>query len=518
VISRLFGHVMHHVAARQGWRAGATALGLGVLAAAALPPVHAVPVLLLAVPGLLVLIGAAPGARAAAWRGVAFGLGHHMAGLYWITEAVLVEAARFFWLVPIAVPFVAFVLALFLAPVAVAAWWAPPGWPRLLVFAGAWTLAELARGIMFTGFPWNLMGSVWAFDAIALQGAAYVGVHGLSLATMLLAGLPLMAGRRPVAMGGGAVVLAGVLGVARLLAAEPAPHPVALRIVQGNVPQGQKWSDGLRAQHFRRHLALTANAAPAGPGETTVVVWPETASPYLLATDAVAREAAASVLPEGGLLLAGTVRVERPPFQAFNSLVGLDHLGELRAVFDKAHLVPFGEYVPLRAWLPLETIVRGNVDFSAGPGPRSIDPGVAGVPPFSPLICYEIIFSGRVVARDAPRPQWLLNVTNDAWFGNSAGPRQHLAAARLRAVEEGLPVVRAANTGISAVFDSRGREVARLGLGVTGSIAAPLPAVWGATLFSHTGVWGPTLLAFVVTGLGACLARRGQPPGRVAHK
>jgi apolipoprotein N-acyltransferase len=499
---------MAHIAARQGWRAGATALGLGALAAAALPPVHALPVLLLAVPGLLVLIGTAPTSRAAAWRGIAFGLGHHMAGLYWITEAVLVEAARFFWLVPIAVPFVAFVLALFLAPVAVAARWAPPGWPRLLVFAGSWTLAELARGVVLTGFPWNLIGTVWAFDAVALQGAAYVGVHGLSLATMVLSGLPLLGGWRPLAMGAGAVALALALGVARLLAPEPAPHPVALRIVQGNVPQGQKWTDALRAGNFRKHLALTANAPPAAPGETTVVIWPETASPYLLATDAVAREAAASVLPEGGLLLAGTVRVERPPFQVFNSLVGLDHLGQVRAVFDKAHLVPFGEYVPLRGVLPLETIVRGNVDFTAGPGPRTIDPQVAGVPPFSALICYEVIFPGQVVARDAPRPEWLVNVTNDAWFGNSAGPRQHLAAARLRAVEEGLPVVRAANTGISAVFDSRGREVARLGLGVTGSIAAPLPAAWPGTVFAHTGVWGPFGLALVVLGLGVWRGRR----------
>jgi apolipoprotein N-acyltransferase len=498
---------MAHIASRRGWRGFATALGLGAVSAAALPPVHAVPVLLFAIPGLLALIGAAPSARAAAWRGFGFGLGHHLFGLYWITEAVLVEAARFFWLVPIAVPFVAGVLALFLAPVAALAWRAAPGWPRLLVFAGSWVLAELARGTVFTGFPWNLVGTVWAFDAIALQGAAFVGVHGLSLATLLLAGLPSVGGWRTLLVGAASLLLAGAFGVARLIVPEPAPHAVAIRVIQGNIPQGQKWTEALRVQHFRKYLALTLDAPPAAPGETTVVVWPETASPFLLATDPVAREAAAGVLPEGGLLLAGTVRVERTPFQVFNSLVAIDHQGVLRETFDKAHLVPFGEYVPLRHWLPIETIVRGNVDFSAGPGLRTIDPGVAGVPPFSALICYEVIFPGRVVAADAARPgfpaaAWLVNVTNDAWFGNSAGPRQHLAAARLRAVEEGLPVVRAANTGISAVFDARGREVARLGLGQAGVVATPLPAAQPPPLFARTGVWGPGLLACVVLALG----------------
>lgn len=493
---------MAHIASRQGWRGFATALGLGALSAAALPPVHAVPVLLFAIPGLLALLGAAPTARAAAWRGFGFGLGHHLFGLYWITEAVLVEAARFFWLVPIAVPFVAGVLALFLAPVASLAWWAPPGWPRLLVLSGTWVISELARGVVFTGFPWNLVGTVWAFDAIPLQGAAFVGVHGLSLATLLLAGLPAVGSWRTLSAGAIAVVLVGALGVARLVVPEPAPHPVAIRVIQGNIPQGQKWTEALRVEHFRKYLALTLNAPPAEPGNTTVVVWPETASPFLLATDDVARLAAAGVLPDGGLLLAGTVRVERTPFQVFNSLVAIDHQAVLREQFDKAHLVPFGEFVPLRRWLPIETIVRGNVDFSAGPGLRTIDPGVPGVPPFSALICYEVIFPGQVVAGGALRPGWLVNITNDAWFGNSAGPRQHLAAARLRAVEEGLPVVRAANTGISAVFDSRGREVARLGLGQAGVVATPLPASLVPTLFARTGVWGPALLACVVLVLG----------------
>ena len=497
--------IANHLRTRTGWRANATALGFGVLAAAALPPLFAVPLVWLAIPGLLLLVDAAPSWRAAGRRCFAFGLGHHVAGLFWITEALIIEAERAWFLIPVAVPAVAAALAVFMAPSGIAAWYARPGWPRILAFAGAWSLGEIARSYVLTGFPWNLVATVWAFNAAPMQAAAFVGVHGLSLATMIVAALPSL-GRRGFAVAGAMLLAGAALGVARLWPEEHAPAPVALRIVQGNIAQGTKWDDALRAQHFRKYLALTANAPPAGPDETMVVIWPETASPYLLASDSVAQQAAASVLPEGALLLAGSVRIEREPqLQVYNSMVVLDAGAALRDVFDKAHLVPFGEYVPLREFLPLPRIVRATLDFSAGPGPRSIDAGIAGVPPFGPLICYEAIFPGQVVAEGA-RPGWLVNITNDAWFGRVSGPWQHLAAARFRAVEEGLPLARAANTGISAVFDSRGREVARLGLGATGVIAAPLPAALPPTLFAQTGVWLPALLAMFA--LAAGLARR----------
>jgi apolipoprotein N-acyltransferase len=492
--------IVAHLQGRRGWRASATALGLGVLAAGALPPFHAVPLLWLAIPGLLVLIDAAPDWRAAGWRAFAFGIGHHIAGLFWITEALLIEAERAGFLIPVAVPAVSAALAAFLAPAGIAAFLAAPGWRRVLAFAGAWSLGEIARTYVLTGFPWNLAGTVWAFGAAPMQGAAWVGLHGLSLATMIVAALPIL-GWRGMAAAAALLAAGAGLGVARLWPEEPAPAPVAIRIVQGNIAQGAKWDDTLRLQHFRKYLALTANAPPAEAGETMVVVWPETASPYDLANDAVAREAAAMALPDGGLLLAGSVRVERQPTLAvFNSLVALDSDGRVVDRFDKAHLVPFGEYVPLRSILPLPTVVRSTLDFSAGPGPRTIDAGLSGVPAFGPLICYEAIFPGNVVA-PGERPGWLVNITNDAWFGKISGPWQHLAAARFRAVEEGLPLVRAANTGISAVFDSRGRTVARLGLGATGVVAAPLPASAPPTLFAQTGVWVPAMLAmFALVG------------------
>ncbi len=343
------------------------AFGLGLLSALALPPVHAVPVLLVAIPGLLALAGRAPGWRRAGWLGFAWGWGHGLAGVYWVTHAILTDVATFWWLVPLAAPALAIPLGLFVVPPVLVAWALPAGWPRLLGFAGAWVLAELARGILFTGFPWNLLGTVWAFDALPVQGAALFGVHGLSLLTVLLAGLPLLAGWRPWA--GAALVLAGLAGFGgwRLAQPGPPPQPVQLVLVQGNVPQEVKWREDQRMPIFRRYLELTESAArtaaAVAPDSRVAVIWPETASPFLLAQDPEARRLAAAALPPGGLLLAGTVRAEWAADGAlsavYNSLVVLDEAGAVGALYDKAHLVPFGEYMPLAGLLPIRLVTGG---------------------------------------------------------------------------------------------------------------------------------------------------------------
>lgn len=507
--------LLSHIEARRGWRALATAFGLGALAALALPPVHAVPVLLLSIPGLILLAGAAPDWRRAALIGLAWGWGHHVAGLYWITHAILTEADRFWWLVPVAVPALALPLGAFVALPAVAARLSAPGWPRILAFAAAWTAAEMLRGVMFTGFPWNLLGTVWAFGALPLQAAAWIGVHGLSLATAVLAALPVLGWRRAWAPGLALVLGFGLFGLVRLWPQEPAPQPVALVLVQGNVAQEAKWREETRWPIFRRYLELSRqgleNAAQEAPADARpVVIWPETASPFLLADDPEAARIAGAALPEGSVLLAGSVRAEFGPDgraqRVFNSLVALEAGGRVLDAYDKAHLVPFGEYMPLRGLLPVR-LVHSAMDFTAGPGPRSMAP--AGLPPFSGLICYEVIFPGAVTPTGAgDRPAWLLNVTNDAWFGISAGPWQHLAAARLRAVEEGLPLARAAQTGISAVFDARGRLVARTELGTTGVLVAPLPAARPATPFARAGLWVPVALLATLSLLAALSARK----------
>jgi apolipoprotein N-acyltransferase len=290
-------------------------------------------------------------------------------------------------------------------------------------------------------------------------------------------------------------------------------------LVQGNIAQEVKWREETRLPIFTRYVELTAQGvagalAESPAGTRAVAIWPETASPFLLATDPEAQRFAAQALPPGALLLAGSVRAEWGPDRRlsalFNAVVALDDQGAPLGAYDKSHLVPFGEYMPLRGLLPIR-LVHGAMDFSAGPG--RVAWRLPGLPAVSPLVCYEVIFPGRVVG--AERPGWLLNVTNDAWFGVSAGPYQHLAAARLRAVEEGLPLARAAQTGISAVFDSRGREVARLGLARTGVLVAPLPAAGEPTPFARLGLWSPLFL-LVVLGWGAMHAARRARRARVA--
>lgn len=494
----MWNRFLDQLASRRGWRLWVTAIGLGALAALALPPVHAVPVLLVAIPGLLTLLGAAASWKRAFWVGFAWGWGYFAAGLYWITHAILTDVAQFWWLVPIAVPALALPLAAFIAVPAVLAWHARAGWPRVLVFAGGFVLFELLRGWAFTGFPWNLLGTVWAFGALPVQAAAWVGVHGLSLATVVIAATPLL-GRR--AMLGGMAALAGfaLFGVARLWPAEPPPRPVGLLIVQGNVAQEVKWREDQRIPILRRYIDTTREAALAALRElpedqTLVVIWPETAVPFYPVNDPAVRQIIAGALPQRAILLTGTVRLDIGSDQrvrrVFNSLVAIDPAGEVRGVADKNHLVPFGEYMPLSGLLPIR-MVQGGMDFTPG---ESLQPiRVDQVPPFGTLICYEVIFPAQVVPSD--RPDWLVNVTNDAWFGISAGPWQHLATARLRAVEEGLPLARAAQTGVSAVFDARGREVARTGLGETGVLMASLPAPREPTPFARFGLLIPAMLA-----------------------
>lgn len=481
-----------------GMRADGAAFVLGAAGALALPPLHVVPVLLVVVPGLLALIDAADHPTRAGRIGWWFGWGHSIAGLYWITEAILFEADRYWWLVPLAVPALAAVMAVFMAIPAWIARHAAAGWPRILVLAGAWVMLDLARQFVATGFPWNLLGSVWAMPGpvgdVMIQLAAWVGVHGLTLMTLLLAAAP----RR--GKGGWAVCLAGVVlwagvGAVRLRDTEPADPGIVAIVVQGNIPQGQKWSRDRASAIFRHYLDLTADAVRRVGDRPAVVIWPETASPFPLEIDTAAREAISGAA-DGHPVLVGGVRFDQQA-RPRNSLFGLVAGGVTAAIYDKWHLVPFGEYQP--SWLPVGIQLVPGGGFASGPGARTMV--VPGVPPFGALICYETIFPGQVV--DAHnRPEWLVNVTNDAWFGNSSGPRQHLASSRLRSVEEGLPLVRAANTGISVVFDARGHELGRIGMNTTGTFAVALPAARPATLFARSGLWSPMALSGVTLLLG----------------
>ncbi|HVC59572.1 MAG TPA: apolipoprotein N-acyltransferase [Acetobacteraceae bacterium] len=487
----------------RGLRADLAALGLGAFTALALPPVFALPVLLVSFPALLAQIDAAPGPAVAARRGWWFGFGMNLVGLYWITEAILIEAARFWWLVPFAVPAVSAILAVFVAVAASAARLARAGWPRAMGLAGAWVLADLARQFVATGFPWNLLGSVWEFPGrlgdVFIQPAAWISIHGLTLLTVLLALTPALRWRW---RGAGAAVLAAwaAFGLVRLHQPLPPAPGLNVVLVQGNVAEGQKWDRALLNAIFDRYLRLTRQGMARSGDGPAVVVWPETAFPGLLQQDAPARQAIMQAT-RGNPALIGSVRYDRDD-RPRNSLFALTDSGTIAAIYDKWHLVPFGEYQP--AWFPAGIQIVPGGGFTSGPGPRTLH--VPGLPPVGPLICYEAIFPGRAVDPN-DRPAWMVNVTNDAWFGNSSGPRQHLAAARMRAVEEGLPLLRAANTGITAAFDARGHEVARLGRATAGTLVVPLPSALPATPFARFGLAIPILFATGVLALGLLAGR-----------
>jgi apolipoprotein N-acyltransferase len=499
-----------------------SAFGLGVVAALALPPVNFWPALL-GFAGLLDLLRRAPGPRGAFALGWAFGFGHCLAGLYWIAIAFFADAERFGALAVPAVLLLCAGLALYPALAALLA--TVYRWRSLtaaaLALAVSWILAEFLRSHLFGGFPWNLIGYAFAGSAGLRQLAAVTGVWGLSLLAVAAGALPaglLEPGTRRdwrPALGAGLLLALSWLGGALRLSDAP-PEPLTdlrLRLVQGNIAQHHKWQPELRARWFQSYLELSSRPAES----VRAVIWPESATPYPLDREPEARRLIARVVPRGGLLLTGGERfdLESEPPRAWNSLFAVDQTGRILAVYDKHDLVPFGEFLPFRpvlSRLGLEKLTQGTVDFQPGPGRETLK--LPGLPPFSPLICYEAIFPGRVVDPGA-RPDWLLNVTNDAWFGDSSGPYQHFAMARFRAIEEGLPLVRAANTGISAVVDPFGRVRARLDLDVTGVLDAGLPPPLPVPPpFARFGLWPLVVLVGVTAVVIAIVEIRARRTAR----
>jgi apolipoprotein N-acyltransferase len=506
------------LAATFGWRRYGLAFLLGICATAALPPVDLTPLLLVAFTGLLWLDDGSVGPWASFRLGYAFGFGFFISGLYWIAAALFVDLASFWWLVPVAAAGLPAAFALYIGSALLATNLAVkhlrlPAAARIFAFVVAWTVAEWVRGHAFTGLPWNLIGYAWSGGfpgaILMLQSVAVIGIYGLSLLAVLAASLPallgttslapLSPGRRfaPAIAAGLLILVPSLLGAIRLAATPTVETGYFLRIVQPSIPQTMKWEPAAAQRNFR--LLLDLSSAPATQ-KLAAVVWPEAATPFLLGRDAYHRRQIGAVASDRGYVITGAVRTNPPPdpvTQVWNSVEAVDGNGEIVARYDKAHLVPFGEYVPLREILPLQKITPGNLDYTAGAGPRTI--ALPGLPPFAPLICYEVIFPGAIVD-EHDRPAWMLNVTNDAWYGRSSGPYQHFAIARTRAVEEGLPLVRVANNGVSGIVDEAGRVVARIDLDTVGYADLPLPAVTVApTPYARAGDW--LLLALLCLGL-----------------
>jgi apolipoprotein N-acyltransferase len=544
----------HTIVLAWGWRRILIAFLAGAVSVLALPPLDIWPIPFLTFPVLVWLVdgaaagrlGGVPAAAAAGWW---FGFGYLLAGLYWVGYAFLVDAKTFGWLLPFAVIALPAGMACYTAlGLALARLLWTRGAMRLLSLAVTLTFAEWLRGHMFSGFPWNAYSYMLISPLWLAQGAALVGIWGLTfLAVAIYASPAVLADdradtKRPwIAPAVGLVVIVALAayGVIRL-ARTPTEFVdgVRLRIMQPNLQQDEKFNYAQKQQVMSRYLALSDRASgpqPTGVRDVTHLIWPESAFPFFLTREPDALAQIAALLPQGTVLITGAVRPpETPPGEpitrAYNSVYVIDHDGSILSVYDKVHLVPFGEYLPFQRLLErlgLMQLTKVGGGFIAGD--RRRNQRVPGAPSFLPLVCYEIIFSGDAVPRsDRPswlvehigrfvewpfvagsgeRPGWMLNLTNDGWFGVSAGPYQHFQQARVRAIEEGLPLVRAANTGISAVVDPLGRVIASLPLGTEGVLDAPLPQSIPPTPFARLGQ-SPLILVLGVALVAILRSRR----------
>ena len=480
-----------------GWRRAALAIAGGLIAVLALPPFSLFAVPLISFTVLVWLIDGLPADPEkgllrrylpAFWTGWCFGFGYLAGGLWWLGNALLVEADTFAWALPLAVLGLPAVLAIYygLAGLIARILWSE-GWGRIAALAASFGLAEWLRATALTGFPWNAIGYTAMPVPVAMQSIGLVGMMGINVAAVFVFAAPALLGTRRGLMPGlamAALLVAGHLGYGmwRLATPPAAPldPPMTLRVVQPVIDQAQKLDDAARASIFETHLALSAEPPAEGGRRPDVIVWPETAVPFILTENPDALARIAEVLQDGQVLVTGAVRTEDAgaglPPRYYNSMIMIDHQGQIIGAADKVHLVPFGEYLPLENMISaaglhaVAAAMPGGFSAAAQRMPMTLPGGRI----LYPLICYEAIFPAEI-GDDALSSAALLNVTNDAWFGDTPGPYQHFLQSRLRAVETGVPMVRVANSGISALVDPFGRVAKGLNFGVVGAFDVDLP-------------------------------------------
>ena len=513
-------------------RAG-LALLAGAGAAFAHPPFGILPGLL-GYALMLVLADGSPNRRAAFWMGWLAGFAYFLVGCWWVAEAFLVNPAQA-WMAPFAAALLPMGMGLFWG-LALATYrnLEVQGVRRVLAFAALFALVEWLRGHVLTGFPWNPAGASWQAGSAPSQVAALVGVYGLGFLTVAgfaALGPLMMPGDRKARAGKAALGIVLILalhiwGGFRLTGAQVEMTPTVIRIVQADVDQQSKWTPDAYRSIVNRYVNLTGRPGARVPD---VIVWPEGALPNtanaVLAPDAWEAAALRNVLQPGQILLMGMSRAEPDAStevgaRFYNSLLAVRQSGEggleVTGIYDKHRLVPFGEYLPagaLMSRIGVRSLVHVAADFSPGPRPAPLK--LEGLPDLQPLICYESLYPGFTRGVGADRPLWIANVSNDAWFGRTSGPVQHLNLAAYRAIETGLPVVRATPTGISALIDPWGRvdPRARLDPGESGVIDPRLPAALSPTLFGRIGDLGFWLLT-----LGALLIAIGDRFGSLVRR
>ncbi len=517
-----------------GWRRALVAFLAGAFAVLAMAPYDFFAACFVSFPLLVWLLDGAAGEgrtslpgrlRPAFATGWWFGFGYFVAGLWWTGAAMLVEADAYAWAMPIAVLLLPAFLAIFFGFAAALArlLWSD-GLGRILALAASLAVAEWLRTFLFTGFPWNPIGFAAMPVPVAMQSVALVGMPGMNaLAVFVFAAPALLAERRHRRLGIALAVLlvAAHLGWGFQRLNQPLPadaRSLTVRIVQPAIDQSEKWNTEVRDRIFLTLLDLSRSPSVDGQPRPELIVWPETSLPFLITEEPQALVALGEMLAEGQMLLAGAVRGEADPTapdgaRFYNSVIAIDESGVVADAVDKMHLVPGGEYLPLAglfAAIGIDQIVSGPGDFSPGADRHAMT--VADGVRAAAFICYEIIFPDLVaagVASGTGEADLIVNVTNDAWFGDTPGPYQHFRQAQVRAVETGRAVVRAANTGISGAIDPRGRIVDALAMQTRGVVDLTLPvAVDQVMPYARARLVGLAIVGAFVIFAGLLLARR----------
>jgi apolipoprotein N-acyltransferase len=476
-----------------GWRSLVLSFFLGCLTSLSMPPIGLAFLYFVTFPAFIWLSEGSRRKRDPFLIGFVFGMGFFLSTLYWICFAIFFDFARWWWLLPL--PTLILPVTLSLSP-GIATWLAkqlsiksPSSYTLLLI--ACLSLGDYLRGVLFTGFPWVVPGYTWMQSLPVAQSLSWAGIYGLSLFTLCWAAIPAFVaeGRRTTALASAlSFLLCLGWGAYRLHSHGTEFYEnTVLRLVQTNIQQGEKWDRSKRDGNFLKYIRQSQEPAKTN-APINLLIWPETALTFNWEQSPAARGYLSDMIKDGQLLLAGQLRIDGTgpeDVTVRNSLIVIDHAGTLLGRFDKTHLLPFGEYTPFRGLVSfsgLGSSVAGVKDFTFGTGPYTAR--IGNYPAFSPLICYEVAFP-REVVDPHDRPDWLLNIGNDAWFGRTAGPYQHLATAQARAIEQGLPMVRANGTGISAVIDSYGRTLAEIGVGVADNMDIHLPKPLAPTVYSR---------------------------------
>ena len=442
----------------------------GMSGALGFAPIYALPVFILTLVFALLICDGLKTYFKAGLTGYLYGLGFFCAGFYWISNALLVDAKTFGWLYGVALLAPGVFLGLFFVPPFV--FWHylknRSVFEKIFGFASICVLMEYIRSFLLTGFPWNMFGSMFAFSDVLLQTASVIGTYGLSFLLLIITGACYAFVKKEYKLAGLTLFLILVpmfiFGIWRLRLQEDGVSNLKVRLVQPSIPQNLKWDENTIENNLKTYIDMSRQK---GLEDVSMVVWGETAVAFDLQNSIYYQRLITQAVPQNGYLMTGVLRVDRANRALYNSLTVIDNNGIEQAFYDKNHLVPFGEYIPFRKYLPKQfrPIANQIADFSTGEKYKILK--VKGLPDFGALICYEIIFPDQVVNRKK-KPNFLVLVSNDGWYGQSFGPYQHLVAARLRAIEEGITIIRSANNGISAVIGPKGQILGQIGLNEIG--------------------------------------------------